>query len=134
MYKRQITRTNLVCLIAAAIVWYLMYLKSDNSLNSTFKKVLSLFLILLLALVLFLGLFDFTFKNNTLGSLLNSISHMGQDNRFNGRKLTWATALKYIVQNPIVGYGVGAAGDTMASHNVASISINEMCIRDRCRT
>ncbi len=119
-----ITRTNLVCLIAVAIVWYLMYLKSDNSLNSTFKKVLSLFLILLLALVLFLGLFDFTFKNNTLGSLLNSISHMGQDNRFNGRKLTWATALKYIVQNPIVGYGVGAAGDTMASHNVASISIN----------
>lgn len=115
------TRTNMACALITVTFFFAVSSAKVGNLNrvSTVRIVLSC-LGLALVIAIFIGSPGYVnLGNDQLNSLINSILNAGQDTRLLNRFETWDQAFKFIDMHPITGNGIGAAGDTLAAHNVA---------------
>ncbi len=117
------TRTNFVC-VAIVLCLALVIGGSDSSSKSqlSFNLLLRIFgvaVVALIAIALAWGVSSVDLGNDQLNSIVNSILNAQEDSRLAGRFTTWDEALQLFLQNPIIGNGMGAAGDTLSSFGVA---------------
>ena len=82
--------------------------------------------IVLAALVIglaIIGVIPILSGDNMLGRMLGSILNSTSDTRFTQRFITWKDAITYIVANPIWGWGMGSAGDTLSKYNISNVYV-----------
>ena len=118
-----ITRTNIICMMFVLLLWYMMYLRLGKGRNFILEKAVSVFLVIAALMLVSYSFLGNSGYNNAFSTALRSLRFIQGDSRFNGRLYTWLTAIHYIVQKPILGYGIGSAGDTLAAHSIASVSV-----------
>ena len=120
-----ITRTNTICMIAVACLWYLMYIKNGKVKRTTVTKFISVLVIIILLIIAYIGLFDISIENNasSLNALFNSLFNIGEDTRFTGRITRWMLAINFIKKHLLIGYGVGAAADTMEMYHISKVFV-----------
>lgn len=118
-----ITRTNLICLMAVVAIFVLEYvLFGDNRLSKGKKQVIIFSLIVAMFAIIYIGISPLN-ENNVISKMLYSTLHANKDNRFSTRKITWQEAGKAIISSPIVGWGMGSAGDTLGKYNISSVYV-----------
>lgn len=114
-----LVRTAYVALLGAGILFLLL---SDNV--STFSRKILGLAVAALSVVLLSYLFNFdAFK------IVRTIAEIDNDQRFLSRFNDYRAGIEYFLQSPLIGWGAGAAGDTLGhafggnvhitSHNLA---------------
>lgn len=114
-----ITRTNIVCCIVILCIFIYGKLMERNTIYTIFQKTLVFFVVTLICIWFVTEFTSLVQDNNGFATLINSVFNMESDNRFIGRIDTWEIAINMIKKHPIIGYGVGSAGDTLAYYSVA---------------
>jgi len=99
------TRTNIVALVISGL-FFLWFAKPEKRRLS--KKINVLFVLFLLILVM-ISVQQFLSVVNVLETLKN----VGEDQRFLGRFVGYRKMSKAFIERPIIGYGMGSAGDTL---------------------
>lgn len=118
-----ITRTNLICCVAVLIIFYFDYLICEKKKNTIFVKIISISLFSIVFIALF-NLVDINVNIQTpIGQIINSFSNLGEDQRFTTRIVMWVKSMEYIFRKPFIGYGIGAAADTMGIHSISKTYI-----------
>lgn len=114
-----ITRTNLISSISVLILAILVFITTNNTRKSMYKKVF--FMFFGIALFVFWNVIgsEINLKTEMLSTMLNSLNNVTGDSRFMGRMDTWINGIELVANNPIIGNGVGAAGDTLGQFNIA---------------
>lgn len=118
-----ITRTNLVCLIVAAIIFLGEFYIHDYRKNAITIKMMFIVLAALVIGLAIIGVIPILSGDNMLGRMLGSILNSTSDTRFTQRFITWKDAITYIVANPIWGWGMGSAGDTLSKYNISNVYV-----------
>lgn len=116
-----LTRTNIVALIVSGL-FFLWFVKPEK--RRLLMKVNIVFALLIAGSVL-LSFQKFSIVSDVLGSFAN----LGEDQRFLNRFEGYREIQRAFFKNPIIGYGMGSAGDTLGeiydwnvhitSHNLA---------------
>ncbi len=106
------------------VIWSIMFIKNDNRRKSTLLKLLIIIVgILIVLLIIPLLLSGGSKSSGIWGSLFSSMSNIDEDTRFLGRVERWIKSKDAILVHPIIGYGVGASGDTMDKYNISKFFI-----------
>ncbi len=113
------TRTNYVSSLIVLFIYLILYIKRRGTVTFTVKKIIMLFICVLLLLYVVIDYANLLENRNPFVVLLNTLTHTSSDNRFMGRVDTWYKAIEMIRTRFILGNGIGSAADTMATHSIA---------------
>lgn len=115
------TRTNMACSLVVMVVFLVLAGAKKGSFAklSGVRVVLSCLGIAVAGLLFFASPGYIDLGNDQLNSLINSILNASEDSRLNNRFTTWDEAIALIEMHPLLGNGIGAAGDTLSAHSVA---------------
>lgn len=116
------TRTNMACVLIVMAVFLVLSGTKEGSFAklSGVRVVLSCLGIAVAGLLFFASPGYVDLGNDQLNSLINSILNASEDSRLNNRFTTWEEAITLIDMHPLLGNGIGSAGDTLSAHSVAA--------------
>lgn len=115
------TRTNLIGIVSVLAVWCVLYYVYEKKASSRVNKILLNCIIAISGGMIVSGTLFSILPNNTLNKMIYSVTHFFSDSRFTGRYVTWGMSKSYIMDSPIIGWGMGSAGDTLSLYKISNV-------------